>query len=237
MPRIPIASAVRDESNGEDAKKRTLIRSDLFGALSEETLAEFAAASAAMRVEKRGRLAAPGHLFVLGAGRVRLVRAGHDERVITLGYFGPGDVVGEEAILEGPSTGDIVACEQVEAVRIPGVVVRRLWLSEPKFAARIAMRMIERRMALENRLVGFLLRSVESRVAEFLLESAERHGVPDPRGTLIGVKFTHQEIASYVGATRETVTLVLGELKRSDVIGIDHRRVILRDAERLKARI
>lgn len=237
MPRIPVLSAVRDESNGEDAKRRALQRSDLFAALGEATLGEFAAAGTFLRVEKRGRLSAPGHVFVLGAGRVRLVRTGSDDRVITLGYFGPGDVVGEEAILDGPSTGEIVAAEAVEAVRIPGALIRRLWLHEPKFAARMAMRMIERRMMLENRLVGFLLRSVESRVAEFLLEAAEKHGVPDPRGMLIGVKFTHQEIASYVGATRETVTLVLGDLKRSDVIGIDHRRVIVRDPEKLKQRV
>jgi CRP-like cAMP-binding protein len=51
------------------------------------------------------------------------------------------------------------------------------------------------------------------------------------------VKFTHQEIASYVGSTRETVTLVLGAFKRSGVITTDHRRVVIRDIAGLRKRV
>jgi CRP-like cAMP-binding protein len=50
---------------------------------------------------------------------------------------------------------------------------------------------------------------------------------------LIGVKYTHQEIADYVGSTRETVTLTLGELKRRDLLLFDHRRIVVRDPDAL----
>jgi CRP-like cAMP-binding protein len=84
---------------------------------------------------------------------------------------------------------------------------------------------------------SFLTRPVESRVADFVLEIASRHGVPDARGTLVATKYTHHEMASYVGSTRETVTLILGELKRRGLIDIDRRRVVVRDFERLRALI
>jgi CRP-like cAMP-binding protein len=84
---------------------------------------------------------------------------------------------------------------------------------------------------------ALLSRPVESRVADFLSEAVETHGINDSRGYLIGVKYTHLEIASYVGSTRETVTLVLGDLKRRGIIEIDQRRVVVRQVDRLRALI
>jgi CRP/FNR family transcriptional regulator, cyclic AMP receptor protein len=51
---------------------------------------------------------------------------------------------------------------------------------------------------------------------------------------LIGVKYTHQEIADYVGSTRETVTLTLGELRRKNLVLFDHRRIVVRDLDALQ---
>ena len=94
--------------------------------------------------------------------------------------------------------------------------------------------MLERRLQAERRIESLLSRTVESRVAEFLMDAAERHGIPESRGTLIGVKYTHQEIADYVGSTRETVTLTLGDLRRRDLILFDHRRVVVVDPAALR---
>jgi CRP-like cAMP-binding protein len=106
-------------------------------------------------------------------------------------------------------------------------------LRHPTFAVAMLQLMLERRLQAERRIESLLSRSVESRVAEFLLDASERHGIPDSRGVLIAVRYTHQEIADYVGSTRETVTLTLGELRRRDVITFDHRRLVLLDARAL----
>ena len=44
-----------------------------------------------------------------------------------------------------------------------------------------------------------------------------------------------QEIADYVGSTRETVTLTLGELKRRGMILFEHRRVVVVEPASLRA--
>jgi len=62
---------------------------------------------------------------------------------------------------------------------------------------------------------------------------AAAYGVPDSRGVLISQRFTHLDIANYIGSTRETVTLVLGEFKRSGIIEFDSRRLVIRDRDRL----
>jgi CRP-like cAMP-binding protein len=122
----------------------------------------------------------------------------------------------------------------VEALRLPVRTLRGMVAERPDLAVRLLAVFGEHKLAVEQRLEALLTRPVESRVAEFLVDAAERHGVPESRGYLIGVKFTHAEISSFVGSTRETVTLILGDLKRRGLIEFDHRRVVVHDSEALR---
>ena len=132
---------------------------------------------------------------------------------------------------------ETVVLDYVEALRIPPRLIKMVMSEDLEFASAMHRLMGERRLVAERRIDALLTRSVESRVAEFLLDASSRHGIPDSRGILIGVKFTHQEIASYVGSTRETVTLVLGAFKRGGLITTDHRRVVIRDIAGLRKRV
>lgn len=230
-----------DSRDGKGPKqnrtRRLLQRSAAFSALSTDGLAEAARRATPVDAGRRVEIpASPAGLLVLGSGRVRVVRR-HPERDVTVAYLGPGEIAGLAAVLEHDEPAVVVAVEHVEGVRVPAPVVRRLIGREPRFTAQLLDVALERRLIAEDRLQAVLVRTVEARIAEFLLEAAEHHGVPDPRGTLIGVKFTHQEIASYVGSTRETTTLVLGELRRHGLIETEHRRVIITDVRGLRERV
>ena len=68
-----------------------------------------------------------------------------------------------------------------------------------------------------------------------LLDLAGEYGVEDSRGTLIALKITHQELANLIGSTRETVSLTLSQFKRKSLLTTDGRKVIVTDAESLRA--
>ena len=127
-----------------------------------------------------------------------------------------------------------VAADKVEALRLPPQPIQAILARDNRVLRRLAEHMAESRAVAEDRVRALLTRTVESRVASFLLEAGVNHGVPDPRGTLIGVKYTHLELANYVGSTRETVTLVLGQLRRQNVVDVDHRRVVILDEQALE---
>jgi CRP/FNR family transcriptional regulator, cyclic AMP receptor protein len=228
----------RVQLEDEDRKRRALERCALFSHLSESLLSDTLRKLSLARVDRRGRLGdvEPATLWVLASGRVRVVRKSLDGRDITLDYYGAGEVIGEEALVEDNPPLKFLAVEQVEAVRVPLAVARELLERDGTFAYGFATLLGERKVLAEKRIERLLTKPVESRVAHLLLEGARRYGVPDSRGTLIGVKFTHLEIASYVGSTRETVTLILGDFKRAGLILIDHRRIIVTDLDALEAR-
>jgi CRP/FNR family transcriptional regulator, cyclic AMP receptor protein len=48
------------------------------------------------------------------------------------------------------------------------------------------------------------------------------------------VPYKHEEIAQMIGSTRETVTRILGNLKRKKVIEIKGATLVLKDPARLK---
>jgi CRP/FNR family cyclic AMP-dependent transcriptional regulator len=234
-------TGVRGDRAAFDVRERVLqalLRSDEFAGVERTQLIDVAANSALQRVPRRRRLYAQGEvvagLYVVAAGRVRVVRGAGEARALTVAYRGIGEVIGEIAVTQRPTHEDTAtATDPVEVVHIPLRCVEELLARHADLTVRLLQLMVERRLDTERRIESLLSRTVESRVAEFLLDAAQRHGIPESRGLLIGVKYTHQEIADYVGSTRETVTLTLGELKRRDLLLFDHRRVVVRDTDAL----
>ena len=60
-----------------------------------------------------------------------------------------------------------------------------------------------------------------------LLELAEKYGQHTDPGLLINLRILHQDVASAIGATRETVTITLGELKAGGLFRMYRRRICL----------
>ncbi|MGB0679851.1 MAG: Crp/Fnr family transcriptional regulator [Polyangiales bacterium] len=222
-----------------ERKHATLRATECFSALSDAALAKLASEARPLRAARRRVVIDPAsrqEVLVLSAGRVRVARRQH-ERQLTLGYYGPYEIVGEMHLTPVSDPVEVIAMEAVEGYLLSCESIRSCMQQEATFAAQLVDLMAARRLRSERRLESFLTRTVESRVAEFLLDVAERYGIADARGTLISVRFTHQEMASYVGSTRETVTVVLAEFKRQGMVSTDHRRIIVADAEQLRLRV
>jgi CRP-like cAMP-binding protein len=181
------------------------------------------------------------HLLILGRGRARVERSvadsGDKTRVVPLGYRGLGEIL-FEACLGGASANDGAAhsMEAGELVTIPVPLVHDLIARDAGLGTSVLHLLVARQRETEDRIESLLFRDVEGRLCDFLLRAAERWGVPSPRGVLIAAPVTHLEIAQSIGSTRETVTLTLGALKKSGLLDVAGRRLIVKDKEALAAR-
>lgn len=216
---------------------RALRRTELFAGVESSELVNLIADESSWISVARRREILPDRddmVVIIASGSARIfTRAG--DRQLTLSYVDSGSLIFEERIL--PTAGRIeraaIALENLEAVAIPAAFIREIIHGSAEIAAAALRYTNELTATLERRLISLLSRSVEGRVAEFILEMAADYGVPDPRGVLVAQRFTHLDIANYIGSTRETVTLVLGELKRAGIIELDARRLVILDRERL----
>lgn len=220
-------------SEAETANKLTIVRRSPFGDLPPASLTALASLGWVERLPRRHRLVSQGetpkNLLLLGAGRVKLERR-TATRMLPLGHRGPGQIVGETAVAGGHmATESALVVDPVEAVALPMVGFRKLLASDPFLRGAMTAALVSIQQATNARLVSLLLNGVEARLVDFLLEAGGRFGTAHPEGQLIAAPFTHADIAILIGSTRETVTLLLGKLKRAGLLGFERRRMIIRD--------
>lgn len=234
-----ITHAFGHPAAGAADPKEAILLASPFASLEGESRSLLLASGALERLPKRTTLAEQGEpprvLALLGSGRVKVERV-TGPRIFPLSHRGPGETVGETAVLGSHACESAVVVDDCEALVVPIAAFRKLVTDDPAVSARLVAVLLEVRKAAEDRLASLLLRGVEARLAEFLLAAGARWGADQAGGRLITAPFTHAEIAAVIGSTRETVTLLLGKLRREGLIAMDRRRVILQELDALARR-
>ncbi len=181
--------------------------------------------------------AAGDEVVVVLEGRVKLVAYGADHREVVLGLRGPGELIGEMAALGGQRrTASAVAIDDVQAAYLSAEGLRRFLATHPTVAL-VLIRMLVRRLSEADRdRIDLATQDSVGRVAKRLVELAADHGIPDGAGTRIELSLTQDELASWTGATRETVSRALALMRRLGWIGTDHRSITVLDSDALRER-
>jgi len=181
--------------------------------------------------------AAGEDVIVVLAGRVKLVAAGAGGREVVLAIRGPGELIGEMAVLGGMRrTATVVAVDKVEVGSLSGDEFRA-FLTEHPDVGLILIRMLVRRLAEADRdRIDLATHDSIGRVAGRLLELAEEHGVPAGGGRRIDLSLSQDELASWTGATRETVSRALRLMRTLGWIATDRRAITVLDPAALRKR-
>jgi CRP-like cAMP-binding protein len=172
----------------------------------------------------------------LASGRIKISKVTRDGKELTLAYRSEGDFFGEPCLLEGGPREEMAeAMDASVTVEIARERLDELLRSDGGAAYKFSRALIARRKDLETRVEQLIFKDVGAKLAELLLNLGHEHGISDQRGTVVGLKITHQEMANLIGSTRETVSLTLSQFKRKGLIQTEGRKVILSDTEGLKA--
>lgn len=178
-------------------------------------------------------LSTPGggrdEVFIVRSGRLRVYLAG-ENRELSLSYLEAGDIFTTHT----PTYVETVAPSS-------------LWVMDTRtFAKRLAtdpsatpemMRVLGRLLADAVHLIEDLaFREVPARLARFLLGLAERRGQLHSNGWLIPLDLGMEDIASLLGTTRQTVSLLVNQWERCGILERQGRRnLLLRDRDALTA--
>ena len=176
-------------------------------------------------------------VIVVLEGRVKLVAAGAGGREVVLAIRGAGELIGEMAVLGGiRRTATGVAVDEVEVGSISGEDFRD-FLAEHPDVGLVLIRMLVRRLAEADRdRIDLATHDSIGRVAKRLLELAADHGVPAEVGRKIDLSLSQDELASWTGATRETVSRALRLMRTLGWIATDRRAITVLDPAALRRR-
>jgi len=180
-------------------------------------------------------LDAAAYVYYIEAGWVRIYRLGSEGQKVTVGSLRePGQMLGLAEALRGEArTCFAEAITEVSLLKIAVPAFRGLLLQHPALACKVAGLLAERMRAAEEMLHDLASLPVSGRLALFLLRAADRYGVPKNGATLIDLRLTHEDMASIIGTSRQTVTQTISAFKREKSVAVVERKILVLDRARL----
>lgn len=176
-------------------------------------------------------------VYFLTAGLVKLVRADADGRNVILRIVPPMQPFGERvlAVGNGVRLSSAEALEDSRALAWDSATLRQVVLSHPAVAMS-AIRMLEERVESErHRIEDFASPDVRRRLARLLVRLGQKVGRRTRRGAVISAPLSRHDLAEMVITSPYTVSRILAEWRRSDILDVQRTRIMIRDWDRLAA--
>lgn len=173
-------------------------------------------------------------LYVVEDGRVKVRVTSPEGKERILALLGPGDVLGELAVLDGgPRCADVVAQEECTLIFLDGEEFREFLRGHPEASVRLLRLLARRLRSADLQLHDAAFYDVRGRLARTLLRLASEHGEEVGEGILCP-RLSQAEVAHLIGATRESVNAWLGRFERMGLLRRREGRWVVVDPDRLR---
>jgi CRP/FNR family transcriptional regulator len=210
------------QSRPEEAE-RNGHRLQLFDGLAPGVMSEITAAARSLRKERGEFVYTPGDraetVFVLKKGRIKLSVLSESGKEFAIDIFQPGDIFGEFALVDDTTRSNMAQALDDALMWVFGKRdFVRLLETCPKLSMNYIRLVGGRRRRMEKKLSDITAKDVAARVCELLHEISTTSAASNPAAPDLLVPLTHQDVASLIGASRQTTTTVLNDLERRGII-------------------
>ena len=169
-------------------------------------------------------------VYVVKEGRFKLLRVTQAGAETILQLVGPGELIGETALLR-PDRVQVATAIAVEAAKVCSInhdIFEKIIKNQPNVAWEIIKNLGDRLYDVWEQVSESNNQSTQEKVLSLMLRMAREHGESCEAGTRITIPFTQQEIASLVGASRVMVSQSIQELTVKNYLCREKRHYILK---------
>jgi CRP/FNR family transcriptional regulator len=178
----------------------------------------------------------PRGAFMLCSGQVKLSTTSREGKVLILKIAEAGDVLGLSAVISNTAyemTAESSSPCQVNFMERESLI--ELIGKNGEAGLRSAEALSREFQSAYRDIHDLVLaRSSANKLARLLLSWTDRHDQAE-REIRIHSSLTHEEMAQMIGASRETVTRLISDLKRKDLIRLDGSTLVIRNKNALEA--
>jgi len=199
----------------------------LFSVLPDDTLNRLAQKAIPRTVRKNAVIVSKGDtntsFYILLSGKARVYIDDDSGKEAVLNILQPGDCFGELALLGGiPRSANVIASQQSRLLMLHPETFQETLLTHPEAAMKIIKHLALRVAELSEEVGSLALLDVYGRLVRLIdKESVERDG------QRVMERLTHQDLASRIGASRETVTRILRDLSKGDYLHIHGEEIVI----------
>jgi len=175
------------------------------------------------------------HFYIVKSGSVKIYRLTEDGREIILDVFATGDFFGEMALLDKDIRSATVQTREPTTL----LVMRRTDFQEmiqrqPEIALNIISILSQRLRRANTTIENFAFGDARLRVIHAITKLGQSYGKSTKKGLRLDLRVTHQELASLVGTSRETVTRTLLEMQNEGLVSLEQRHLVIHNLEALE---
>jgi len=198
-------------------------RVQIFSGLGPDEMTRIAAYTRSLRKARGEFIYMPGdradHVFILRQGRVKLSVLSESGKEIAIDVIQPGEIFGEFALVDEAARSNMSqALDDILLWVFAKHDFTHLLVSQPKLALSYIRLVGDRRRRMEKKLSDITSKAVSARVCELLHEISTSSAEVETGVTDYLVPLTHHDVASLIGAARQTTTTVLNDLERRGII-------------------
>jgi len=175
---------------------------------------------------------APARVYVVQSGMVKSYMTGMngDEHVVTFDM--QCNLLGLDGLTGEVHTSSAVA---LETVSLCGISISRMETLGNRSPLWLFSLLASELVRGHSTLLILSRKDAQARLAAFLLDLSGRFRVRGQSPQEFNLSMSRQDIGNHLGMTIETVCRALSCLRKSRLIDIDYRRVLIRDFDRLHA--
>jgi CRP/FNR family transcriptional regulator len=212
----------------------------LFSGLSDQELERLVTVTVFRRYKKGAIIfmeGEPGDAFYfVGKGKIKLYKTMEDGREQILHFVQEGDIFAEILLFDPghyPATAETV--EDCEVGIIPNRDLEEFLGRNWDITLHILKEMSRRLRRAQSQILDLGLKDLCSRLTSTLAGLAGEMGRREAgKGEMVCLRLSQQQLASLVGASRESVSRVLNDLRREGLVTINRQEIIIHDLGRLK---
>ncbi len=228
LPRLP-----RDKKSLDAAKTRLLAANELFRNLDADAMALVSEMTDVATSPPGQIIFGPENtgevLFFLKKGHVQIYKLNAEGKKLVLHDLKAGSFFGEMFVLgQGMADNYAETTEESLLCAMSRRDVFTLLHDRPEIALAVINHLAERVNAAEARLETLAHERLDARLAQVLLQEC------DPEDQVVR-GLSQQDLAERVGATRESVTRLLNQMARNDLLKIGRRKITILDPDGVRA--
>lgn len=174
-------------------------------------------------------------VYLIESGYVKIYKLSTEGHEVTVGAIrNPGEMIGlAETLYHGKRTCYAGAIRDISLI----VLTKRQFLDllsrDRKLALNASQLLAARMRAAESMVFELVCWQAAARLALFLLKVSESCGISTEEGTKIKLPLTHTELASMIGASRQTVSSLLTKFRNENSIVVEGREIVITDHQKL----
>lgn len=172
-------------------------------------------------------------LFALKSGAVKIVSYDEANNEHIQGLYLTGELIGFDALATDTHRCSVIALETCHVCEIPTSMLECVERSIPGLHRQL-IRHIGRRINVDETHILINKASAEIRLVSFLINLSNRYGARGFSRFDFNLYLTRQEIGNYLNLTTETVSRLLRQLERNELIELQQKRIRILNLPALK---